>query len=143
MFWPGVAAAIWVGYRVARKRSAGEVFLLASVLALYLPWFALPRIKYFYYLLPVLPLLAAAAGGGLLRLLPQPGLPLTRPARYRLLLVVAHLGLALAFWAGSFPAVTGMWRREPRFPRSSPSFRQAFAPTPHQIDIWLNQGDTS
>ncbi|MEK7215821.1 MAG: glycosyltransferase family 39 protein [Chloroflexota bacterium] len=111
VFWPGVAAAIWVAVRVARKRSTAEMFLLASALILYLPWFALPRIKYFYYLLPVLPLLTVAAGGGLMRLLPRPGLPLTRPARYRLLLVAAHLGLALAFWVGAFPAVTGMWRR--------------------------------
>ena len=111
VFCAGIAGAIWLGVRVARKRRAEEAFLLASLLALYLPWFALPRIKYFYYLLPVLPLLAVAAGGALVRLLPPAGGTLTGQARHRLLLVAAHLALATAFWVGAFPAVTGMWIR--------------------------------
>lgn len=108
LFWGGLAAAAWCGCQMLagkglRERLAGpHAFLAVWVLAFYLPWFAFPRIKYFYYLLPLLPALALALTGGLHALLQPPAGP-----RRRLAVAGYAMGL-VAVALGMYPAVTGM-----------------------------------
>lgn len=88
VFWGGLVALALL----ARRRAAGV--LVITALALYLPWFLVPRIKYFYYLTPVIPLLAVAIPGAwLLRI----------PRSWR----VAYLTGAVAAFVGAYPVLTG------------------------------------
>jgi len=92
VFWGGlVAAAVLLRNPPAR-------WLVVAVLALYLPWFLVPRLKYFYYLTPALPLLAVAVPGGWL---------LNVPRVWR----AVYLTAAIAAFVGAYPMLTGAWIR--------------------------------
>lgn len=107
LFWGGLVATAWCAWRALRtagwreRLASPHVFLAVWVLAFYLPWFAFPRIKYFYYLLPLLPALAIALTGGLAAVLSGAG------PRRRLAVAGYAMGLA-ALGAGMYPTVTGM-----------------------------------
>jgi 4-amino-4-deoxy-L-arabinose transferase-like glycosyltransferase len=111
VFWPGVVAAAALGWSTLRRWDAERGLLVLALLSLYLPWFALPRIKYFYYLLPVLPLLCVILGGALAAWLPPVGGRFEKTQQRRLALLAGYLALAAAVAAGGFPLVTGMWVR--------------------------------
>lgn len=111
VFWPGVIAAAALAWGALRRWDADRGLLVLALLSLYLPWFALPRIKYFYYLLPELPLLCVALGGMLARWLPPVDGPFDKPQQRRLALLGGYLALAAAVAAGGFPVATGMWVR--------------------------------
>lgn len=92
VFWGGLVALALL----LRRPSAR--WLALAVLALYLPWFLVPRIKYFYYLTPVIPLLAAAIPGAwLLRI----------PRFWR----VAYFTAAIAAFVGAYPVLTASIER--------------------------------
>ena len=57
---PGFLSVLWLLKRGLTAFRSPEVFLAVAFLSLYLPWFLIPRLKYFYYLLPGMPLLAIA-----------------------------------------------------------------------------------
>jgi len=107
LFWGGLAAAAWCAWRMLTttgwwpRLASPHAFLVVWVLAFYLPWFAFPRIKYFYYLLPLLPALSIALTGGLTAVLKTAG-----PKR-RLAVAGYAMGVA-AVAIGMYPAVTGM-----------------------------------
>ena len=111
VFWPGVGAMGWLALRAWKAPRSGEVFILAACLCFYLPWFAFPRIKYFYYLLPALPLLAVALGGLLHRFCLVSHPANTPPRRRRRFILAAYLALAAAFFVAAYPSLTGMWTR--------------------------------
>ena len=57
---PGFLSVLWLLKRGLTAFRSPEGFLAVAFLSLYLPWFLIPRLKYFYYLLPGMPLLAIA-----------------------------------------------------------------------------------
>lgn len=110
-FWPGLVAAGWLARRSVGSLRGPEAFLLAAVLTFYLPWFAIARLKYFYYLLPALPLLAVALAGLLdhVYLLGHGASPLQ--GKRRRVALTAYLAITAAVFLGTYPALTGVWSR--------------------------------
>ena len=110
LFWGGIAATATMAWRAARRRprwtalASPGAFLVTWVLVFYLPWFLFPRVKYFYYLMPLLPALALAVTGVLLRLPATNG----RLARWQRLGTAAYACGLVAILAGLDPAPIGL-----------------------------------
>jgi hypothetical protein len=109
VFWPGIGALGWLAFRYRRSPRSPEVFLVLAALSFYLPWFAIARFKYSYYLLPVVPLLAIALARVLEPMLTQEA---ASPAgKRRRLLLIGYLAMTAAVFIGLYPAATGVWEK--------------------------------
>lgn len=107
---PGLLAVLWLLRRGVAAPRSPELFLAVAFLALYLPWFVLPRIKYFYYLLPAMPLLVIALAGAYAQLWLASERFVGRKRVWTRWLVVAGLALTAALFVAAYPALTGYWR---------------------------------
>ncbi len=112
LFWGGIVATVVMTWRAAHRRprwtalASPGTFLVTWVLVFYLPWFLFPRVKYFYYLMPLLPALALAVTGLLRNVPASTG---GRFAHWQRLGTAAYgCGLA-AVLAGLYPALIGLW----------------------------------
>jgi 4-amino-4-deoxy-L-arabinose transferase-like glycosyltransferase len=116
VFWGGIAATGWLAWTAARIRplrralASPHAFLLTWMLVYYLPWFGFPRVKYFYYLLPLLPAFAIAVAGALRALAATDTLG---PTRWRRLAIAGYLAGAAAAFVGFYPGVAGLWSGPP------------------------------
>lgn len=112
LLWGGLAvlAAGFVaalrGRRVAAWLASPPAFLLAWVLAFYLPWFGFLRVKYLYYLVPLMPALTLALAGPL-------AAAFTGPRKLLRLAATGYLAATVAVLLGLYPALSGIWSRTP------------------------------
>ena len=104
-----LAAGFVAALRGAKLRvwlASPQAFLLAWVLAFYLPWFGFLRVKYLYYLVPLMPALALALAGPL-------AAALTGPRKRLRLAATGYLAATVAVLLGLYPALSGIWSRTP------------------------------
>jgi hypothetical protein len=64
VWWGFLAALPLLVYRVVRHRVWPEVVVLGGYVLLYGPWLVIPRTRFLFYMLPVVPFMGPGAGGG-------------------------------------------------------------------------------
>ena len=108
---PGFLSVLWLLKRGLTAFRSPEGFLAVAFLSLYLPWFLLPRLKYFYYLLPGMPLLAIALAYCYYRLWQTAAQLTGRRRSLAISSLMAFLAVTAALFVGAFPALSGYWSR--------------------------------
>ncbi|MGH2717680.1 MAG: phospholipid carrier-dependent glycosyltransferase [Actinomycetota bacterium] len=99
VWWAAIPAGLWMLYRAARRRHWPERIVMTGWLVQYLPWLAVSRPLFFFYMTPVTPFMDLALAGGLL------ALAASSPFRRRLV-VVYLIGMA-ALLAYYYPGLVG------------------------------------
>ena len=60
IWWPGIIAILVLPYYIMKKKNGKSLFLLVTILSLYLPFIFINRIMFIYHYFPVLPFLYLA-----------------------------------------------------------------------------------
>lgn len=68
VWWAAIPAGVWFLYRALRRRGGGEPIVMVGWLAQYLPWLAVARPLFFFYMTPVAPFMDLALAGSLVHL---------------------------------------------------------------------------
>jgi len=55
VFWPTI---IYNTIQAFRKKEISRFFVVSTIIMLYIPWIVIDRVKYFFYMLPVMPFLS-------------------------------------------------------------------------------------
>lgn len=111
IFWLSVVALPYLAVAWRRSRDWVAGFILIAILAQYLPWFAVPRPQFLFYMAPVTPFLVLAVVFLLRRLVgvriePGEGDEATRPARPWLPVAVAVVALSVVTFAWFWPVLS-------------------------------------
>lgn len=99
VWWAALPAGLWMLYRAIWRRNGPEPIVMTGWLVQYLPWLAVSRPLFFFYMTPVTPFMDLALAGGLL------ALAASSPFRKRLV-VVYLIGMA-ALLAYYYPGLVG------------------------------------
>lgn len=99
VWWAAIPAGLWCLSRCARKGGLRYGVVMAGWLSQYLPWLAVTRPLYFYYLTPAAPFIDLAVAAALL--------DLARSTAFARRLVVVFLAGTLAVLAYYLPGLVG------------------------------------
>jgi dolichyl-phosphate-mannose--protein O-mannosyl transferase len=64
-WWPALGAGVWLVYRAVRRRHGPETIIVVAWLSQYLPWLAVARPQFFFYMAPIVPFTMAGLAEGL------------------------------------------------------------------------------
>ena len=99
VWWAAIPAGVWFLYRAARRRHGPERIVMTGWLVQYLPWLAVSRPLFFFYMTPVTPFMDLALAGSLV------ALAASSPFRKRVV-VVYLIGMAVLL-AYYYPGLIG------------------------------------
>jgi dolichyl-phosphate-mannose-protein mannosyltransferase len=99
VWWAALPAGAWFLLRALRRRHSAERIVMTGWLAQYLPWLAVSRPLFFFYMTPVTPFMDLALAGGLLALAGH--------SAFRRRLVVVYLAGVAVLVAYYYPGLVG------------------------------------
>lgn len=99
VWWAALPAGGWMLYRAVRGRHQAERIVMSGWLVQYLPWLAVSRPLFFFYMTPVTPFMDLALAGGLLAL--------ATGSEFRKRVVVVYLLGMAALLAYYYPGLVG------------------------------------
>ena len=99
LLWTFIPALVGGFVRALKTRHINLLFISSALAVLYIPWLILDRPKYFYYMLPIIPLLCCVNGYFLTQWWNTGGLKKAG--------VMAYMILLIAYFSLSYPLLTG------------------------------------